>query len=319
MENWNAKGYEWFGTYVRLEPNDTIRQMMDAVELVEKQVKEVVKKYEVPEKECKAERILRVYPHDSMITKIGLADPLADEYLTFGYKIGIPTKYIDANREENEVTENRFDIAEFAREVHENAKAHGWWDEPRNGAKVRALIHSEWSEALEEARAGRPLVWHGCKSVYTDICELCETCANKADGKVVELCPLYMEKPEGIAIELIDGCIRILDCLVQRGGNIHKNIDMLELEKDSYYAMCADVEENKVIEKSVTKMSVEEVVDLLHYTTAFDRENEKNGMLLYAFGVACAWVRAQGLDPVKLMQEKHEYNKSRPYKHGKKF
>ena len=186
--------------------------------------------------------------------------------------------------------ENRFDLAAFAKEVHENAKAHGWWDQPRNGARVRALIHDEWSEALEEARADRPLVWHAESG-----------------------------KPEGIAVELMDGCIRILDCLVQRGGNIHKNIDMLELEKDSCYTMCADVEENEAIEKSVTEMVVEEVVDLLHYTTAFDRENEKSGMLMYAFGVACAWVRAQGLDPVKLMQEKHEYNKTRTYKHGKKF
>jgi hypothetical protein len=31
------------------------------------------------------------------------------------------------------------------------------------------------------------------------------------------------------------------------------------------------------------------------------------------------WINRQGIDPLKLMLEKHEYNKTRPYKHGKNF
>lgn len=44
-------------------------------------------------------------------------------------------------------------IRELKKEIHENAVAHGWWEEDRTISEICALIHSELSEALEEARA----------------------------------------------------------------------------------------------------------------------------------------------------------------------
>lgn len=48
-------------------------------------------------------------------------------------------------------------FGEFAKEVHQNAVDHGWYEAERSVAEIFALIHSEWSEALEEYRAGRPM------------------------------------------------------------------------------------------------------------------------------------------------------------------
>jgi hypothetical protein len=53
-------------------------------------------------------------------------------------------------------------IRELAATIHQNAVDHGWWDEERELPEIVALVHSEWSEALEEARAGRPMVYRLC-------------------------------------------------------------------------------------------------------------------------------------------------------------
>jgi NTP pyrophosphatase (non-canonical NTP hydrolase) len=46
-------------------------------------------------------------------------------------------------------------IPELQEQIHENAKAHGWWDRKDfNVAEQLCLIHSEVSEAMEADRAG---------------------------------------------------------------------------------------------------------------------------------------------------------------------
>ena len=192
------------------------------------------------------------------------------------------------------------DLNQFAKEVHQNAVEHGWWEGERPFAEVIALIHSEISEALEEYRAGRPMVWHACNDQAQEerptICERCDQCCVKTMYPVAK-CTEYNPKPEGIAVELIDMCIRILDWFGESGETFKKKAEDFE---DDY--------------------KLPELAANLHYyvSQAFGcfGKYERAFWLEHAFLSAYIWIKSQGIDVEALMLEKHEYNKTRPYKHG---
>lgn len=198
-------------------------------------------------------------------------------------------------------------IPELAKEVHLNAVSHGWWDEERQNPEIIALIHSEWSEALEEARAGRPLAYKV-----------------DAEGERIQFVTLQdagyaklRAKPEGVAVELIDGVIRILDYL----GKINSEIREIGDSESTIERFYSESNLAKVPEK------LPELVAYLHlYTSqAFSGIQSAYPYLYKPFGMmgamaaALSWVKKQGIDPLALLLDKHEYNKTRPYKHGKKF
>lgn len=196
---------------------------------------------------------------------------------------------------------NLMNLTEIAKEIHENAVAHGWWEEDRPAYEIIALIHSEWSEALEEYRAGRPMVW------YAVNCD-CVICKNRPVMHN-EICEGYEcnenHKPEGIAVELIDGVIRILDYITSCG-----DVGTIEFS-------------TKVHMKSV---ELPELIAYLHSETAmswFSDFGGKDGgiairILVGTIQLVFLWIAKQGLDPLEILREKHEYNKTRPYRHGGK-
>jgi hypothetical protein len=86
---------------------------------------------------------------------------------------------------------NEEPLYKLAKEIHENAVTHGWWDDERNLLEIVALCHSELSEAIEEYRAGRDMIYPGVGG-----------------------------KPEGIAVEMADCLIRILDWFGHEGLDV---------------------------------------------------------------------------------------------------
>lgn len=209
-------------------------------------------------------------------------------------------------------------LKKFIQEAHQNAVEHGFWDGERPIEETIALIHSEWSEALEEYRAGRPMVWHACDESPDETISICnpqdETeCLNY--GKESE-CKYHNPKPEGIAVELIDGCIRIFDYIGKRNANISTINTMQEL-MDAAPEATYKISLARLVANMHLKTSQAYTL-LLHADDDLEFEQRGLAILFEAAAVSCAWIRKQGLDPEKLMLEKHEYNKSRPYKHGKK-
>lgn len=108
-------------------------------------------------------------------------------------------------------------LNELAKDIHDNAVAHGWWDEERSFGEVIALCHSELSEALEEYRDGKSMIY-------------CEACDDDGYCQLLDClddCSVMTElhkKPEGIAVELADCVIRILDWCGKEGIDIEQII-----------------------------------------------------------------------------------------------
>lgn len=97
-------------------------------------------------------------------------------------------------------------LNEYAAKIVETSRSHGFdVDGDRDFGMTCALIHSEISEALEEYRKG-----HAQDYIYY----------RESDGK-----------PEGIAVELADALIRILDTMAKI-ENI--NIDAVVQEKMAF-------------------------------------------------------------------------------------
>lgn len=127
----------------------------------------------------------------------------------------------------------------FAAEVHQNAVEHGWWDEERSFGEIIALCHSELSEALEEYRAKRPMLYFPCNSggLCVDDRPLenmtCGSRARKASDPET-FCSARSNKPEGIAVELADCIIRILDWYGKDGMDTDALLEDVRKHRSGY-------------------------------------------------------------------------------------
>lgn len=190
------------------------------------------------------------------------------------------------------------DMNEFAKEVHTVSVEHGWWEGAENNdidTKI-ALIHAEWSEALEEYRAGRPMVWYKCRE-GGEVAPVCveNACLEWVHGDCI-VCSRN-PKPEGIAVELVDGVIRILDLMAAKD---------MDFAQAGY--ICGG------------KRTLPQLVAVLHYATAMSgpEDDDAASWLISCIEAVREWLEDQGVGMDELMRIKHEYNKTRPYRHGGK-
>lgn len=198
------------------------------------------------------------------------------------------------------------DMNEFAQEVHALAVEKGFYDPAPSDAELIAAIHSEISEAFEEWRVSCPMVYHRCtfdggiyeiKNCGHRHGEDCDT-GNKDD------------KPEGIAVELIDVALRVLDFIAGHG------LEVVENDVDTFARDGCMV--------GADQLSLPRLVLSLHYGAIVSFVHMENGMkdisdcLNAILGAVFAWLSANDIYPEPLLLEKHEYNKTRPYKHGGK-
>lgn len=206
------------------------------------------------------------------------------------------------------------DLNDFIAAVHANSIAHGWWDTDRTTEELLSLIHSEWSEALEEYRNARPKVWHKCQAP-SDIASTCNAGTMICDRSVCEfaLSKDYQHpKPEGIAVELADGVIRIFDFIGAIGGRLDNQSTIGEVLE------CLHEERKKDCDAPLPVF-----ICYLHCITseALRQDDEKGAgtVLMTAAAMVMYWLKKNGIDPEAVLTEKHKYNKTRMYKHGNKL
>jgi hypothetical protein len=200
-------------------------------------------------------------------------------------------------------------INDLIREAHANAVAHGFWEEDRPFAEAVDLIHSELSEALEEFRDGRELneVYHSCQyskvhNVPLGHCRKNITCAQCEYGK-----------PEGIPIELADTVIWI-------GAYLgHEKVDAERTVDDNGI----DATDKDWIPEHIRKdmKTFQGFIATGHWllSHAYQYRLGTWSTLIFTILAIEEFCQNNGIDLDRAIKLKMEYNKTRPYKHGKKI
>jgi NTP pyrophosphatase (non-canonical NTP hydrolase) len=107
------------------------------------------------------------------------------------------------------------DIKEISKQIHDNARAKGFWDYERNFGEILMLIVSEVSEAMEADRKGRYADWRDEQPPIIHAQQLDDEMYKEVFERAVK---------NTIEDELADTVIRILDLAYSRGIDLEWHI-----------------------------------------------------------------------------------------------
>lgn len=188
------------------------------------------------------------------------------------------------------------DLNKLAQEIHEAAVKKGFWDVEDAENKHIAKMYSELSEALQEDRMDRPML-------YVDDIEIGDISTNPAD--------FDGRKPEGIAAELADFVMMVLDFAAAIGLDVQSIIDLADKEFRGFAL-------NDYKEMPLYKLVLECHSALTEATLLKKITDLFTGMCIMICGVNM-WLEQRGIDLWQVIRLKMEYNKARPPLHGRKY
>lgn len=188
-------------------------------------------------------------------------------------------------------------IESMQKQVYKTAKEHGWWEAPRSFGDIISLCHSELSEALEEYREQKPIVyyWRNGEAIKKD-----------------ELSFDEVSKPEGIAVELADVVIRIMDWAENEGFLLKystyahpyiTDVDLLDSFGDRLASCHLDLSYAFFSYCNNKSIYVKEYMN-----ACFNR--------IMMWGLSMC--EAYDISFIDVITDKMAYNETRPYRHGGK-
>lgn len=208
------------------------------------------------------------------------------------------------NFEDDGMTEWLMRFQSLMNEAHDTAVEKGFWEEERPDTDAISLMHSELSEALEYWRKG-----------------------NQPDGKLTDF--------DGASVELADTIIRIWDTCAERGywlvealsGLLDKNGEGVIVSSDwvNGFNQLADRLFNSDIIGKETSFATDlafthaDLTDTMYASLDESSDEEIGEHYAKVVLMIMAMSGKYKLRVAEAIPLKMNYNKNRPYKHGKKF
>lgn len=217
-------------------------------------------------------------------------------------------------------------------EVHRVAVEHGWWEKPLTFPEIIVMCHSELSEAMEEYRAGRPMVY--CDAINSNV-----ACVEEPCGGLGCIRNFPHRKPEGVAVELADCILRILDYMGQVGADVEgimkrlpgfasypqltyqedKKKPLPDLVAGCHYLLSSAYMEQRMAEMLGYKKNQKvKAANLNHFFRVRGFERTAREKMVGCILDILRWGKVNGVDMEEIIALKHGYNKTREYRHGGK-